>query len=133
LINFRSVGRVSIDRDARRCRTPRRNEQVERQLEQARSLYEWCGGVAAYVRTDRMAAQPSLDLDLTLLAKESPFVPVLPLFEKSAGAGALSIRSLFCFHPCSLEGFGSQGACAALRCVAGGHQRRAALGAPALA
>ena len=84
----------SIDRSAEKCKTPRRNEQVQKGADELLKLQRWANDVQTFfVRSIFTVVKPTsesgadkgrghgLDLGAIGKAAEGIFVPVLPLFE----------------------------------------------------
>lgn len=91
----------SIDRASKRCRTPRRNDDVESALSFFREVAQWCTSVRAYFFYDLFQAQTNvLDTSQTgALSVVNVFVPVQPLFDNStasrgAGGDAAAIEAV---------------------------------------
>lgn len=70
-----------IDRTARTCHTPRRNNQVEQALAALSELHAWCLRVYQYFRGELFPAQQDHGLNLAAIDDAEVFVPVVPLFE----------------------------------------------------
>ncbi len=82
--------RFAIDRLAKSCHTPRRNEPIDAAFTFLTSLYVWCNNVNSYITNTLMPVQADHGLDLRSIQASALFVPVVPLFEKSAGGAASS-------------------------------------------
>lgn len=74
----------SIDRSQANCKTPRRNEPVERALQFYRELYFWTQSIATYFQSSLFPIQKDHGLNLSLATDTGLFVPVVPLFEEKA-------------------------------------------------
>mmetsp|Transcript_26534 Transcript_26534/g.66767 ORF Transcript_26534/g.66767 Transcript_26534/m.66767 type:complete len:940 (-) Transcript_26534:58-2877(-) len=72
----------TIDRDDEQCRTPRRNPQVDAQLNLAAAYYVWARSVHAYFAERLFPVQTDHGLDLAAINAEAVFVPVFPTFER---------------------------------------------------
>jgi len=82
--NFR--GKFHIDRLAKSCHTPRRNEPIDGAFRFFTSFYSWAQSVSNYFNSTWIPVQADHGLDLSAITSEPPFVPVVPLFEKPAAA-----------------------------------------------
>jgi len=71
----------SIDRTSKKCRTPRRNPDVEAALTHFRNFYRWFGQVDAYFKA-LFSVQSNHGLDLNKVNAQGTFIPVVPLFEE---------------------------------------------------
>eukprot|EP01094_Clydonella_sp_ATCC50884_P009527 TRINITY_DN1905_c0_g1_i4.p1 TRINITY_DN1905_c0_g1~~TRINITY_DN1905_c0_g1_i4.p1 ORF type:complete len:920 (-),score=379.55 TRINITY_DN1905_c0_g1_i4:79-2805(-) len=78
--------RFSIDRLAKGCHTPRRNEEVDRALRYFREFHSWAQQVQQYFEAHLFPVQASSGLPLSHMNAEKVFVPVVPLFEKQREA-----------------------------------------------
>eukprot|EP01108_Squamamoeba_japonica_P001167 TRINITY_DN1469_c0_g1_i4.p1 TRINITY_DN1469_c0_g1~~TRINITY_DN1469_c0_g1_i4.p1 ORF type:complete len:617 (+),score=97.80 TRINITY_DN1469_c0_g1_i4:47-1852(+) len=76
---------VKIDRNKKSCRTPRRNDQVERALSFFTSLHGWCGRVSNYFRSSVFPVQSLDKLDMSAINATGVFVPLVPLMLPAAG------------------------------------------------
>jgi hypothetical protein len=76
-----------IDRLAKSCHTPRRNDQVEQALSFAQSAFSWAQSVHSYFVSTLFPVHTDHGLDLKAFDDvKALFVPALPLFEKPTGA-----------------------------------------------
>ena len=73
----------TIDRTAKSCHTPRRNDDVTAALEFCGNLARWFERVHAYFLNDLFSAQSGHSLDLSAINSGGLFVPVLPFFDDS--------------------------------------------------
>ena len=75
-----------IDRSAKTCRTPSRNDQTAAANSVFASLLDWCDRVRdfLFILPPLLPATVINKLDIAALNADSVFVPVLPLFEKNA-------------------------------------------------
>eukprot|EP01094_Clydonella_sp_ATCC50884_P009529 TRINITY_DN1905_c0_g1_i6.p1 TRINITY_DN1905_c0_g1~~TRINITY_DN1905_c0_g1_i6.p1 ORF type:complete len:933 (-),score=370.72 TRINITY_DN1905_c0_g1_i6:157-2922(-) len=80
--------RFSIDRLAKGCHTPRRNEEVDRALRYFREFHSWAQQVQQYFEAHLFPVQASSGLPLSHMNAEKVFVPVVPLFEKQRSEAA---------------------------------------------
>jgi len=79
-----------IDRDADKCKTPRRNEDSETALEFFCDVDDWCKNVVLALdgmesvgnRDPSIGSKPESKLSLRSITSKAIFVPVLPLFEE---------------------------------------------------
>jgi hypothetical protein len=86
VFNFR------IDRsDASRCRTPRRNPEVDSSLRQFDLIKEWALSVDGYLWTV-FGKQTQHSYDLSSIKAPSIFVPILPLFENLSGKVPAAVK-----------------------------------------
>lgn len=92
----------AIDRDAKTCKTPRRNDDVDTVLTANGSLALWANRVANYFRTNVFPhAGPNSHrstedkVPLESINDAEIFVPVLPIFEKSAEDDASDASVVF--------------------------------------
>lgn len=81
-----------IDRDAKACKTPRRNAQVDEAMQATHELESWCNRAVHYLEKTIAIVQPTsvsgadggkghgLDLQSISRAANGVFCPVLPLF-----------------------------------------------------
>eukprot|EP00467_Chlorarachnion_reptans_P001188 CAMPEP_0114526308 /NCGR_PEP_ID=MMETSP0109-20121206/22944_1 /TAXON_ID=29199 /ORGANISM="Chlorarachnion reptans, Strain CCCM449" /LENGTH=982 /DNA_ID=CAMNT_0001708059 /DNA_START=177 /DNA_END=3125 /DNA_ORIENTATION=+ len=79
----RSLGATdgfSIDRSAPSCKTPRRNENVEKAVEQFRRIHAWNLETVHALRNNLQTAS-GIHKDLAIYANEMIVSPVLPLFD----------------------------------------------------
>jgi hypothetical protein len=73
----------SINRKTKKCRTPRRNLEIEDALNFMRNFYNWATQVHSFFSNTLFPVQVDHGLDLSSVRNETTiFVPVLPLFEK---------------------------------------------------
>jgi len=93
LKNLDETGKAkfSIDRKAKSCHTPRRNDDITTSLNEFRSLHYWAGSVQQYFTTTLFPVQTEHGLDLSWTTRQETgvFVPVAALFDpskKDAGA-----------------------------------------------
>ena len=77
----------SINRMAKSCHTPRRNEDIEEGLRFCRNMWNWLGGVKEYIQLSLFPAQVDHSLDLSAINSDGVFVPVLPFFEDVEKSG----------------------------------------------
>jgi hypothetical protein len=70
-----------INRAEKRCRTPRRNDEIEKALSNLSRLNPWSSSVCSYIER-LFSVQDSKDLDQRVINSNAIFVPVVPLFEK---------------------------------------------------
>jgi hypothetical protein len=80
-----------IDRNAKSCRTPRRNNDVEAALNAFESLHSWCARVASYFQSSGFSAQALDKLDMGAINANGVFVPFVllmlpPTGEQKTGA-----------------------------------------------
>jgi hypothetical protein len=71
----------TIDRTAKSCHTPRRNQQIEDALWAFNELGVWCQRIHGYFWNELFPAQQEHGRDLSAIHAREVFVPVLPLFE----------------------------------------------------
>ena len=97
-ISSESVCSFKIDRSAKSCRTPRRNEEVVAGLRFFSSFSDWASRLHGYFVHNLAggvhqraglfpSATPSAHADLASINTNDLFVPVLPLFEERPAAG----------------------------------------------
>ncbi len=81
-LNQLEVGEIvfGIDRSAKSCKTPRRNEDVIRAMEFFEAFDQWSRSVSQYFESSVFPFEKNHNLDLRSIHDESVFVPVLPLF-----------------------------------------------------
>lgn len=72
----------SIDRKTKKCRTPRRNPDVDLALAHQRNFYKWYQSINSYFLS-LFAVQSNHGLDLNKVNATGTFIPVVPLFEES--------------------------------------------------
>jgi len=75
--------RFVINRGAKSCHTPRRNEEVDSALVFLNAVFSWCRNVYSYFTRDLWPADIDHGLDLSGIKDTGLFVPVVPLFDKS--------------------------------------------------
>ena len=73
-----------IAREDEKCRTPRRNPDVEHALQSLRALAFWGGSVCNYFVSHLFSAWGDHGLNMHGISAEGVFVPVLPLLEDPA-------------------------------------------------
>lgn len=78
----------SIDRTSTYCYTPRRNTDVDSAINFYTTLYRWCSDVENYFRNRLFPVQRNHSLDLSAIEEGNVFIPVIPLFERSASKKA---------------------------------------------
>jgi hypothetical protein len=84
-VNSNELGAVfKIARESEKCRTPRRNPDVEDALRNLRALSKWGASVCRYFSTGLFSAWVDHGLDVRGITAQGVFVPVLPLLEGSA-------------------------------------------------
>jgi hypothetical protein len=71
----------SVDRGHKLCRTPRRNQDVDRAVSFFREARAWGTSVANYFLLDLFEAQQPHGLDAKSINVAALFVPIVPLFE----------------------------------------------------
>jgi len=77
--------KFNIDRTAAKCRTPRRNPDVDGVFTFFHSFHNWNANVQSYFTNTLFPVQTDHGLDLNNMSKENGlFVPVLPLFDEAA-------------------------------------------------
>ena len=83
-INPEDLGaEFKIVRENEKCRTPRRNPDVEATLQSLRALSFWSSTVIKFFSSDLFSAWGDHGLDVHAISAEGVFVPVIPLFEDS--------------------------------------------------
>uniref|UniRef100_A0A6B2KXG2 Uncharacterized protein n=1 Tax=Arcella intermedia TaxID=1963864 RepID=A0A6B2KXG2_9EUKA len=98
-----------IDRNDDRCRTPRRNPDVESAMGYFRTFSSWASNVSSYFTSRLFPTQTNHGLDLSKVNATSLFIPVVPLFEEysknllPASGDSKSLVSVS-VHPQLLEG-----------------------------
>jgi hypothetical protein len=70
-----------VTRNDDKCRTPRRNPDVENALRSFRALVFWCASVSQYFSSHLFSAWGDHSLNVAGISTEGVFVPVLPLLE----------------------------------------------------
>jgi hypothetical protein len=76
-----------IDRMAKSCHTPRRNDDVEEALRFCGHLSQWLSRVHSHFINALFPVQSGHSLDLSAINSEGLFVPVLPFFEDAEAEG----------------------------------------------
>jgi hypothetical protein len=76
-----------IDRMAKSCHTPRRNDDIEDALRFHENFCRWFGNVQSFFERTLFPVQSGHSLDLSAINSNGVFVPVLPLFEDVEAAG----------------------------------------------
>jgi hypothetical protein len=87
---LRDAAAFKIDRSAKSCRTPRRNDEVESALNAFEALHSWCARVASYFQSSVFSAQALDKLDMGSINANGVFVPFVPLMLPPSGAEAKS-------------------------------------------
>eukprot|EP00026_Physarum_polycephalum_P002207 Phypoly_transcript_02212.p1 GENE.Phypoly_transcript_02212~~Phypoly_transcript_02212.p1 ORF type:complete len:944 (+),score=196.07 Phypoly_transcript_02212:68-2899(+) len=85
--------KFAIDRNSKKCHTPRRNAQVEDALTFFYAFHIWGEEVCRYFKYTIFPEQLNHGYDLSALNAESIFVPVLPLFEDPSPSTSSSSSS----------------------------------------
>ena len=70
-----------IDREDKRCHTPRRNQQIEHAFAYFNGFHTWSNQVSNYFLNTLFPVQVNHGLDISQ-TNESIFVPIIPLFEE---------------------------------------------------
>lgn len=73
----------AVDRSAAPCHTPRRNEDIDRAIQQFSEWYAFMSFVQNYFQSTLLPIQTGHGLDLNALYDTSAFIPIVPLFEKN--------------------------------------------------
>eukprot|EP01104_Vermistella_antarctica_P016952 TRINITY_DN590_c0_g1_i2.p1 TRINITY_DN590_c0_g1~~TRINITY_DN590_c0_g1_i2.p1 ORF type:complete len:948 (+),score=314.10 TRINITY_DN590_c0_g1_i2:144-2987(+) len=90
----RAQSRFSIDREHKKCHTPRRNPQIIDSLAFANRVSSWCAGVRSYFLNRLWPMQQNKEkLDMGSVNDRGVFVPVVPLFEETAPSSSSSSSS----------------------------------------
>eukprot|EP01127_Copromyxa_protea_P017504 TRINITY_DN533_c0_g2_i1.p1 TRINITY_DN533_c0_g2~~TRINITY_DN533_c0_g2_i1.p1 ORF type:complete len:999 (-),score=241.59 TRINITY_DN533_c0_g2_i1:48-3044(-) len=76
--------RFGINRSSEKCRTPRRNPEIEAAFAFFQQLTVWSRAAAEYFTGHVFPAQKKHDLDISRINDVGVFVPVLPLFDDSS-------------------------------------------------
>ena len=87
-LNADYLAAFTIDRSAKDCHTPRRNDEVDAALRAFDELAVWCRSVHGYFVYELFPAQQEHGRDLTAIHARDVFVPVVPLFEGNDDDGA---------------------------------------------
>lgn len=91
-LDAESRASVTIDRAAKSCHTPRRNDEIDAAFAAFDELHLWCVRLTSYFLNELFPAQQEHGLDLEALHAGDVFVPVVPVFEEpragDAGQGA---------------------------------------------
>jgi hypothetical protein len=85
---LRDAAAFKIDRSAKSCRTPRRNDEVESALNAFEALHSWCARVASYFQSSVFSAQALDKLDMGSINANGVFVPFVPLMLPPSSADA---------------------------------------------
>uniref|UniRef100_A0A7S2RJ65 Uncharacterized protein n=1 Tax=Mucochytrium quahogii TaxID=96639 RepID=A0A7S2RJ65_9STRA len=83
LVDDAGYGTFKVDRSVKTCRTPRRNEDVEKLEQKLQQVSSWCTRIKEYFGPDlQMAASPNGERPglFAAVSPEEVFVPVVPLF-----------------------------------------------------
>lgn len=92
----------TIDRSSSRCRTPRRNVEVEQAVVFFEHMERWAHKVHRYFSETLFPFETGHALDLRSINDDSVFIPVVPLFvatpakdnDRNAGAGSQALVSI---------------------------------------
>lgn len=76
------VGKFTINRNAPTCCTPRRNDDIIRALAGMVQVASWASQCHSYFWATLFPIESGHGIDLQAVQSGSPFVPVIPLFEK---------------------------------------------------